>query len=54
MKKNQLSRRNGSIHLYDPKKEGLGTYDIHYMNAYKKNKNLKVLKNPNTIKRYAA
>ncbi len=30
--------RNGSIHLYNPKKEGLGPYDINYMNACKKNK----------------
>tara|TARA_Y100001968_G_scaffold1685_1_gene1449 strand:+ start:5868 stop:6038 length:171 start_codon:yes stop_codon:yes gene_type:complete len=32
-----LKTRNGSIHLYNPKKEGLGSYDIHYMNAYSKN-----------------
>tara|TARA_B100000965_G_C18882544_1_gene452518 strand:+ start:317 stop:469 length:153 start_codon:yes stop_codon:yes gene_type:complete len=29
--------RNGFIHLYNPKKEGLGSYDVHYINAYKKN-----------------
>ena len=31
--------RNGFIHLYNPKKEGLGSYDVHYINAYKKDKN---------------
>ena len=30
--------RNGFIHLYNPKKEGLGSYDLNYINAYKKNK----------------
>tara|TARA_B100000700_G_C14544827_1_gene623736 strand:- start:14 stop:175 length:162 start_codon:yes stop_codon:yes gene_type:complete len=30
--------RNGSIHLYDPKQEGLGSYDVNYINAYKKEK----------------
>ncbi len=40
MNKNTKSR-NGFIHLYDPKREGLGSYDIHYINAYKKNKTLK-------------
>tara|TARA_B100000965_G_C19012934_1_gene507486 strand:- start:15 stop:176 length:162 start_codon:yes stop_codon:yes gene_type:complete len=37
MNKN-LNSRNGSIHLYNPKKEGLGHYDVHYINAHK-NKN---------------
>ena len=36
MNKNKNSR-NGLIHLYDPKKEGLGSYDVHYINAYRKN-----------------
>ena len=40
MNKN-LKSRNGSIHLYNPKKEGPGSYDANYINAYKKNKNLK-------------
>tara|TARA_B100000945_G_C20037935_1_gene437704 strand:- start:44 stop:205 length:162 start_codon:yes stop_codon:yes gene_type:complete len=31
----KLNSRNGFIHLYNPKNEGLGTYDVHYMNAYK-------------------
>ena len=38
--KNPISR-NRFIHLYNPKKEGLGSYDINYVNAYKKKKNLK-------------
>tara|TARA_Y100001968_G_scaffold331935_1_gene388356 strand:+ start:1225 stop:1380 length:156 start_codon:yes stop_codon:yes gene_type:complete len=32
----KIHSRNGYIHLYNPKKEGLGTYDVHYINAYKK------------------
>ena len=28
--------RNGLIHLYNPKKEGLGSYDVNYINAHKK------------------
>ena len=35
--KNSTSR-NGFIHLYNPKEEGIGSYDVHYINAYKKNK----------------
>ena len=35
---NKNKSRNGFIHLYNPKEEGLGGYDIHYINAYKKNK----------------
>ena len=37
MNKN-LKSRNGFIHLYNPKKEGLGSYDVNYINAYKKDK----------------
>ena len=40
MNKNSKSR-NGLIHLYNPKKEGLGSYDVHYINAYKKEKILR-------------
>ena len=28
--------RKSLLHLYNPKEEGLGSYDVHYMNAYKK------------------
>ena len=38
---NNSSKRNKSTHLYNPKAEGLGTYDMHYINAYKKNINLR-------------
>ena len=37
MKKN-IKSRNPSIHLYNPQEEGVGLYDVHYMNAYKKQK----------------
>ena len=40
MNLNQKSR-NRFIHLYNPRKEGIGSYDVHYINAYKKNKILK-------------
>ena len=53
MNKNTKSR-NGFIHLYNPKKEGLGSYDVHYINAYKKNNNLKNNLNKSDNKRYAA
>ena len=34
---NKISNsRNGLIHLYNPKKEGRGSYDVNYINAYKK------------------
>ena len=41
MNKN-IKQRNGFIHLYNPKKEGLGAYDVHYINAYKKDRKAKV------------
>ena len=40
MNKNSKNRK-GFIHLYNPKEEGLGSYDVHYINAYKKDKRLK-------------
>ena len=46
--------RNRSIHLYNPKEEGLGAYDVHYINAYKNKKNLKPNLNKKRIERYAA
>ena len=46
--------RNGLIHLYNPKKEGLGSYDVNYINAYKKDKKLKTELNKNDKGRYAA
>ncbi|WP_269615895.1 hypothetical protein [Prochlorococcus marinus] len=53
MNKNSKSR-NGFIHLYNPKKEGLGPYDLHYINAYKKDKSLKSNSNKRDKERYAA
>ena len=53
MNKNAKSR-NGFIHLYNPKKEGLGSYDVHYINAYKKDKSLKNNLNKKDKERYAA
>ena len=34
--KNNKNQRNSCIHLYNPKEEGLGSYDINYMNACKR------------------
>ena len=52
---NKISKsRNGLIHLYNPKKEGLGSYDVHYINAYKKDKNLKNNTNKSDNERHAA
>ena len=53
MNKNNNSR-NRFIQLYDPKKEGLGSYDVHYINAYKKIKNKRSKLNSNTKERFAA
>ena len=52
--KKDLKAKRISIHLYDPKLDGVGAYDIHYINAFKKNKTKKLLSNENSIKRYAA
>ena len=46
--------RNGFIHLYNPKKEGLGSYDVHYINAYKKDKKLKTKSKKIDKERYVA
>ncbi len=53
MNKNSKSR-NGSIHLYNPKEEGLGSYDVHYINGYKKDKSLKNILSKKDKERYAA
>ncbi len=53
MNKNQKSR-HGLNHLYNPKKEGVGAYDYHYINAYKKNKNLRNKLNKSNEERYVA
>ena len=46
--------RKGFIHLYNPKEEGLGSYDVHYINAYKKNKSLGELINDKSQERNVA
>ena len=51
---NNSSSKNGSIHLYNPKKEGLGCYDIHYVNAYKKRDKRKAQQSIKNIERKAA
>jgi len=53
MNKN-FTHKNGFIHLYNPKEEGLGSYDVHYINAYKKDKILKKKLNQRGNERYAA
>ena len=53
MNKN-LKPRKRCIHLYNPKKEGLGSYDVHYINAYKKDKNRKNNLSKNDKERYVA
>ena len=32
------NRRHRFLHLYDPKEEGIGSYDLNYMNAKRKEK----------------
>ena len=49
--KSKENERNGYIHLYNPKEEGLGNYDINYINA---NKKLIKEKTKGTYERYAA
>ena len=52
---NKISKsRKGFIHLYNPKEEGVGSYDVHYINAYKKDKSLKNILNKRNKQRYAA
>ncbi len=45
---------NRCIHLYNPKKEGIGSYDVHYINAYKKEIGPKTNLVKNDRERYAA
>ena len=52
---NKISKsRNRLFHLYNPSKEGLGSYDVHYINAYKKDKRLKNELKKTDKGRYAA
>ena len=52
--KEDSKSRSKSIHLYNPKKEGVGAYDAHYINAYRKNKSIKNKIESNRTKRCAA
>tara|TARA_B100000214_G_scaffold347217_1_gene298371 strand:- start:317 stop:481 length:165 start_codon:yes stop_codon:yes gene_type:complete len=54
MTKNNLFSRSRYIHLYNPKKEGIGLYDVHYINAYKKEKTKKNKLKKENDQRYAA
>ena len=51
---NNFTSKNGFKHLYDPKEEGLGSYDVHYINANKNKYKLRSKKNKNSIDRCAA
>ncbi len=42
MNKNPNAKK-GFIHLYNPKTEGLGSYDVHYINAQKHHQKIKKL-----------
>ncbi len=53
MNKNSKSR-TGFIHLYNPKEEGLGLYDVNYINAYKKVKCRAKIDDSNNKQRHAA
>ena len=46
--------RDRFIHLYNPKKEGLGSYDVHYINAFNKDNNLKIQAKAKESERYVA
>ena len=46
--------KNRFNHLYNPRKEGLGAYDFHYINAYRKNKRFETGINEQNKERYAA
>ena len=52
--KNNSNSRNGFIHLYNPKKEGLGSYDVNYINAYRKDKSFQNKLYMKNNKRFAA
>ncbi len=53
MNKKQKNRE-GFTSLYDPKQEGIGAYDMHYINAYKKIKGIERLLKQNPTERQAA
>ena len=51
---NKQNSRKGFTRMYNPKQEGIGAYDMHYINAYKKRKRLETLPKSNTSERQAA
>ena len=51
---NNLNSRKKLIHLYNPKIEGLGGYDVNYINAYKKDKSVKRKLSRKDDERYVA
>ena len=51
MRNRNQNHRNGFIHLYNPKKEGLSGYDNNYINASKNSKKTTTTK---PIERYVA
>ena len=48
-----LKTSKGIAHLYNPKEEGVGSYDVNYINAYKKEYRIKN-KQRKASERYAA
>ena len=46
--------RNRFLHLYNPKIEGLGSYDKNYINAYQNDKRRKIKSMENYREGYAA
>ena len=52
--KKKAKARNGLIHLYNPEEEGLGSYDLNYINAHKKIKRTKIKSNERVNWRNAA
>ena len=52
--KKYSNKRDRFLNLYNPKKEGIGLYDINYINAYKKDKALKNELEEKYSRRYAA
>tara|TARA_B100001250_G_C19519262_1_gene665242 strand:- start:173 stop:334 length:162 start_codon:yes stop_codon:yes gene_type:complete len=53
MNKNKRNQ-TGPIQLYNPKSEGIGAYDIHYINAYRKDRRKNSINNKPKTKRVAA
>mgnify|MGYP001467072780 CR=1 FL=1 len=52
--KNNKKTRKVINHLYDPSKEGIGSYDVHYINASIKQKKLTKTAQNLYNERYAA